>query len=424
VVLVVAADDGVMPQTREAAAHAKAAKVPIIVAMNKIDKSNADPNRVKQQLAEIGLVPDDWGGDTLVVPLSAKLQTGIEDLLEAILLVAENMNILANPDGAPMGTVIESKVDKARGPVATLLIQNGSLEVGDTVVVGTYYGRLKAMFDYRGRRTRKGGPSMPVEVMGLNGVPGAGDVFQVVPSEREARIIVAEREQLKAKEAATKKVGITLEQLFDKFQAGDIRELRVVLKADVQGSLEPIVSTLTDLSKGDIKIHILHAETGNIGENDVMLASASKAIILGFNVQADASARRLAEAEGVSIRTYEIIYRMFEDVEKALKGMLEPEFQETVIGQAEVRAIFRISKVGNIAGCRVTSGEIRRNTKVRVRRKGEILYTGDISSLKHLQEDVREVRTGFDCGIAIKGFSDFLEGDVIEGFFMEKKELV
>jgi translation initiation factor IF-2 len=424
VVLVVAADDGVMPQTREAAAHAKAAKVPIIVAMNKIDKSNADPLRVKQQLAEIGLVPDDWDGDTLVVPLSAKLLTGIEDLLEAILLVADNMNIIANPDGAPMGTVIEAKVDKARGPVATLLVQNGSLEVGDTVVVGTTYGRLKAMFDYRGRRTRKGGPSMPVEVMGLNGVPDAGDVFQVVPSEREARVIVAEREQIKAREASSKKTGITLEQLFDKFQAGDIKELRIVLKGDVQGSLEPIVSTLNDLSKGDIKIHILHAETGNIGENDVMLASASKAIILGFNVQADASARRLAEAEGVSIRTYEIIYRMFEDVEKALKGMLEPEFQETVIGQADVRAVFRISKVGNIAGCRVTSGEIRRNTKVRVRRKGEIIHTGDISSLKHLQEDVREVRTGFDCGIAIKGFSDFLEGDVIEGFFMEKKESV
>lgn len=424
VVLVVAADDGVMPQTREAAAHAKAAKVPIIVAMNKIDKSNADPNRVKQQLAEIGLVPDDWGGDTIVVPLSAKQQTGIEDLLEAILLVAENMRILANPDGAPMGTVIESKVDKARGPVATLLVQNGSLEVGDTVVVGTSYGRLKAMFDYRGRRTRKGGPSMPVEVMGLNGVPGAGDVFQVVPSEREARLIVADRENSKAKEAASKKVGITLEQLFDKFQAGDIKELRVVLKADVQGSLEPIVSTLNDLSKGDIKISILHAETGNIGENDVMLASASKAIILGFSVQADSSARRLAEAEGVSIRTYDIIYRMFEDVEKALKGMLEPEFRETVLGQAEVRAIFRISKVGNIAGCRVTSGEIRRNAKVRVRRKSDILHTGEISSLKHLQEDVREVRAGFDCGISIKGFSDFIEGDVIESFSIEKKELV
>jgi translation initiation factor IF-2 len=248
-------------------------------------------------------------------------------------------------------------------------------------------------------------------------------VFRVVPSEREARTIVAEHEQLKSREKATQKTGITLEQLFDRFQAGDIKELRVVLKADVQGSLEPIVSTLNDLSKGDIKIHILHSETGNIGENDVMLASASKAV-LGFNVQADASARRLAEAEGVSIRTYDIIYRMFEDVEKALKGMLEPEYQETVLGVAEVRQVFRISKVGNIAGCRVTSGEIRRNAKARIKRKGEVIHTGEIGSLKHLQEDVREVRTGFDCGIAVKGFSDFLEGDVVESFVLEKKELV
>ncbi len=424
VVLVVAADDGVMPQTKEAYSHAKAAQVPIIVAMNKIDKPNADPNRLKQQLAEIGLVPDEWGGDTIVVPLSAKQRTGIEDLLEAILLVADNMNILANPDGAPMGTVIEAKVDKARGPVATLLIQNGSLEVGDTVVVGKTYGRLKALFDYRGKKIRKAGPATPVEVMGLNDVPSAGDIFQVVPSEREARTIITEREHIRTAETASKKAGVTLEQLFDQFKAGDVRELKVVLKADVQGSLEPIVSSLNDLSKGDIKIHILHAETGNIGENDVMLAAASKAIILGFNVLPDAGARRLAEAEGVSIRVYEIIYRMLEDVEKALKGMLEPEYKETVIGQAEVRAIFRISKIGNIAGCRVTSGEIRRNLKVHVKRKGDEIYKGEISTLKHLQDDVKEVRTGFDCGIALKGFSEFVAGDVIECFVVEKVEAV
>ncbi len=422
VVLVVAADDGVMPQTKEAAAHAKAAQVPIIVAMNKIDKPNADPNRLKQQLAEIGLVPDEWGGDTIVIGLSAKQRTGIEDLLEAILLVGENMNILANPDGAPMGTVIEAKVEKARGPVSTLLIQNGSLEVGDTVVVGTTYGRLKALFDYRGRKIRKAGPATPVEVMGLNDVPSAGDLFQVVPSERDARIIITERLQAKLKDTASKKAGVTLEQLFDQYKAGDLKELRIVLKADVQGSLEPIVSSLNDLSAGDIKIHILHAETGNIGENDVMLASASKAIILGFNVQADAGARRLAEAEAVSIRVYDIIYRLIEDVEKALKGMLEPEFKEVVTGQAEVKAVFKISKVGNIAGCRITSGEIRRNSKVHLKRKGEVIFQGEISSLKHLQEDVKEVRSGFECGISLKGFSEFAPGDIIEAFLIEKVE--
>ena len=422
VILVVAADDGVMPQTKEAYAHAKAAQVPIIVAMNKVDKPNADPNRLKQQLAEIGLIPDEWGGDTIVVPLSAKQRTGIEDLLEAILLVADNMHILANPEGSPMGTVIEAKVDKARGPIATLLVQNGSLEVGDTIMVGGTYGKLKAMFDFRGKKIRKAGPATPVEVMGLNDVPSAGDVFQLVPSEKDARAIITEREQAKARESATKKSGVTLEQLFDQFKAGDVRELKVVLKADVQGSLEPIVSSLNDLSKGDIKIHILHAETGNIGENDVMLAAASKALVLGFNVNPDAGARRLAEAEGVSIRVYEIIYRMLEDIEKALKGMLEPEFKESIVGQAEVRAIFRISKVGNIAGCRVTSGEIRRNVKVHIKRKGEEIYKGEISTLKHLQDDVKEVRAGFDCGIALKGFTDYAVGDVIECFLVEKVE--
>jgi translation initiation factor IF-2 len=421
VVLVVAADDGVMPQTKEAINHAKAAKVPIIVAMNKIDKSNADPDRVKQQLAEVGLVPDDWDGDTLVVPLSAKQRQGIEDLLEAILLVAESMNILANPDGQTIGTVIEAKVDKSRGVLTTLLVQNGSLEVGDTVVVGQTYGKIKAMFDYRGRKLRKATPATPVSIMGLSDVPSAGDLFTIAQGDREARNMILSRQKAEESDVSSQKAGITLEQLFDRFQAGEIRELRVVLKADVQGSLEPIINSLNDMNKGDIKINILHAETGNIGENDVMLASASKAIVIGFNVQADSPARRLAEAEGVSIRLYEIIYRLFEDVEKALKGMLEPEFVEKTIGMAEVRAVFRISKVGNIAGCRVTSGEIRRNGRARLRRKGDILFEGDFSSLKHLQEDVREVRTGFDCGIGLKGFSDMQEGDTIECYVIEKK---
>lgn len=420
VILVVAADDGVMPQTREAAAHAKAAQVPIIVAMNKIDKPNADPDRIKQQLAEIDLVPDDWDGDTIVVPLSAKQRIGIEDLLEAILLVADNMDIRANPDGQTIGTVIEARLDKSSGILATLLVQNGSLNLGDTVVAGTAFGRVKAMFDYRGRRQRKAGPSTPVSVMGLDEVPVAGDLFRVVASEKEAKAIAVENQQTLAKEVETQKTGVTLEQLFEKFQAGDIRELRLVVKADVQGSLEPIISSLNDLSTGEIKINILHKEIGNIGENDVMLAAASNAIVIGFNVQADAAARRLAEAEGVSIRLYDIIYRLLEDIEKALKGMLEPEIQETILGHAEVRAVFKISKVGNIAGCRVTDGEIRRNARIRLTRKGTILYEGEVASLKHLQENASEVRAGFDCGIGLKNFSDFAEGDLLESYILEK----
>jgi translation initiation factor IF-2 len=420
VILVVAADDGVMPQTKEAIAHAKAAKVPIIVAMNKIDKANADPDRVKQQLAEVGLVPDEWDGDTIVVPLSAKRREGLEDLLEAIVLVSDNMDIRANPNGQVIGTVIEAELDKAKGPMATLLVQNGTLGVGDVVVVGQAFGRLKALFDFRGRRIRKAGPSTPVSVMGLNAVPQAGDIFQVVPSEREARLIVAEKSQAEEKVSSGKKAQITLEQLYDQYKAGEVRELRLIIKADVQGSLEPIVSSLKDLCTEEITVNILHAETGNITENDVMLAAASKAVIIGFSVQADVSARRLAEKEGVSIRLYDIIYRMIEDIEKALSGMLEPIEKETILGHADVRKVFRISKVGNIAGCYVIDGEIRRNTRGKVLRNGEIVAIGEISSIKHLQEDVREIRQGFECGIAIRNFSDYLEGDRIECVLIEK----
>ncbi len=420
VVLVVAADDGVMPQTKEAAAHAKAAKVPIIVAMNKIDRQNADREKVLQQLAEIGLVPDEWDGDTIVVPISAKKKLGIDDLLEAILLVSENTDIRANPKGKVIGTVIEAERDRAKGVLATLLVQNGTLNVGDTVVAGTVFGKLRAVFDYRGKKIRKAGPSTPVSVMGLSDVPHAGDLFQVVESEREARVLIQARDQAASAAATGVKSAITLEQLFEKFQAGEIRELRLIVKADVQGSLEPIVSSLNDMSKGDIAVNILHAETGNIGENDIMLASASDAVVIGFNVQADSAARRLAEAQGVSIRLYEIIYRLTEDVEKALKGMLEPEERETVLGHAEVRAVFHITKVGNIAGCRVLDGEIRRNARIRVLRNKETLHEGGLSSLKHLQDDVREVRAGFECGIGVKGFNEFAAGDILESYIIEK----
>ena len=423
VVLVVAADDGVMPQTREAIAHAKAAQIPIIVALNKIDKPNADPERVNQQLAEIGLVPDEWDGDTIVVPLSAKLREGLDDLLEAILLVAENLEIRANPMGRIIGTVIDAKVDRSMGVLATLLIQNGTLNLGNIVVAGTTHGRLRAMFDHLGHKVQDAQPSAPVAVMGLNDVPVAGDLFQVVESDKQARALTRERKNNQKTAAESQRSVFTLEQLFEKFQAGEVRELRLVIKADVQGSLEPIKSSLDDLGTGDISITVLHEGTGNIGENDVMLAVASKAIVIGFNVEVDSAAQRLADTEGVSIRNYKIIYRLVEDIEMALKGMLEPEIKETIIGHAEVRAKFRIKKIGSVAGCYVVDGELKRNAKVRVLRGKEVQYEGDIGSLKHLQDDVTEVRTGFECGITFKKFNDFEEGDILECYIIEEVPL-
>jgi translation initiation factor IF-2 len=420
VVLVVAADDGVMPQTREAIAHTKAAQIPLIVALNKIDKPNADPDRVNQQLAEVGLVPDEWDGDTIVVPISAKRKEGLDDLLEAILLVADNSDIRANPKGRVIGTVIEAEKDRARGVLATLLIQNGTLNVGNFVVAGTAHGRLRAMFDHLGHQVEDAEPSSPVAVMGLDDVPVAGDLFQVVDSDKKAREITRERKNNLKTYAESQKKAVTLEQLFDKFQAGEVRELRLIIKADVQGSLEPIKSSLADLNSGDISINVLHAETGNIGKNDIMLAIASRAIVLGFNVEADSAVQRLADTEGVSIRLYNIIYRLIEDIEMALKGMLEPEIKESILGHAEVRAIFRISKIGNVAGCYVLDGELRRNARVRVMRGEKALFDGGIASLKHIQDDVTEVRTGFECGITFKGFDDFEPGDIIESYIVEE----
>jgi len=423
VVLVVAADDGVMPQTREAIAHTKAAQIPLIVALNKIDKPNADPERVNQQLAEIGLVPDEWDGDTIVVPMSAKRREGLDDLLEAILLVADNSDIKANPQGRIIGTVIDAEIDRSRGVMATLLIQNGTLNVGNIVVAGTTHGRLRAMFDHIGQKVQDAEPSAPVAVMGLNEVPVAGDLFQVVDSDKQARALTRERKNNKKTAAESQRGTVTLEQLFEQFQAGEVRELRLIIKADVQGSLEPIKTSLSDLSTGEISINVLHEGTGNIGKNDVMLAVASKAIVIGFNVEADSAAQRLAETENVSIRNYDIIYRLVEDIEMALKGMLEPEIKETVIGHAEVRATFRISKIGKVAGCYVVDGELRRNAKVRVLRGDEVLYDGVVGSLKHIQDDVTEVRTGFECGIAFKKFNEYEEGDIIESYIVEEVPL-
>jgi len=419
VILVVAADDGVMPQTKEAIAHAKAARVPIIVALNKVDKANANPERVKQQLAEQELVPDDWGGSTMVVPVSARLKQGIDDLLEGILLVADSSEIKANPNGKVIGTVIEAEVDKSKGTLATLLIQNGTLNAGDIIVAGTTHGKLRAISDYKGKPVKKAGPSTPVSVLGLNDVPAAGDIFQVVESEREARQIVAERmESAKTRTQARKKV--SLEDLFANVQAGEAKELNLIVKADVQGSLDPIVGELNKLGQGEIGIKILYAEAGNIGENDIMLASASKAIVIGFNIQADVAARRLAEKEGVDIRLYEIIYRMTEDIEKALKGMLEPEVVETVIGRAQVLQVFTASKFGRVAGCKVTDGELKRGARVRLYRGVDLIYEGDLSSLRHEKDDVKEIRQGFECGVGFKSFNDIQPGDQLVCYVIEK----
>jgi len=419
-ILVVAADDGVMPQTREAIAHARAAKVPIIVALNKMDLPSANPERAKQQLAEMELVPDEWEGNTLVVPVSAKQQQGLDDLLEALLLVADEEKIVANPDRSAQGTVIEGEVDKSRGVTATLLVQNGTLTVGDTIIAGESYGRVRAMFDFRGQRTTSAQPSTPVAVLGLSEVPIAGQIFEVVKDEKTAREIIAERvaDQIGQTRVRT---APSLEEIFAQFQAGQAKTLNLIVKADVQGTLEPVIDSLHKLETGDLKLDIIHSDVGDVIESDVMLASASKAIIVGFQVNIDAAARRMADSEGVDIRTYQIIYKLIEDVDKALKGLLEPTYIDVSIGTAEVRATFRIRGAGVIAGCYVRSGIAQRSARARVFRNGEQLYDGQVSSLKRFQEDVREVRTDFECGVGLQGFDDFEEGDTIE-FYVKERE--
>ena len=420
VVLVVAADDGVQPQTREAANHAKAAQVPIIVALNKIDRPDANLEKVKTQLADIGLQPDEWDGDTFVMPVSARTKEGIEDLLATILLVADNITIKANPKGKTLGTVVEAELDRTTGPMATLLVQNGTLKVGDVLVAGEGTGRIKAMFDQRRNRIYKAGPSTPVVVMGLNALPSAGDLFEVVANDKEGRNIVAQRKAEREAKRSVKRV--TLEELFKKFKSGEAKELRLILKADVQGSLEPIINELEQLGEKekDLSIRVLHAETGNVTESDVMLAAASDAVVMGFAVGTDQGAERLAEVEGVSIRLYNIIYRLTEDVEKALQGLLEPEMVEKTIGRANVLALFKVSKGGTAAGCRVSSGHISRNAKIRILRNGVEIAKSDILSIRREKDDVREVRENMECGITLKDYSDFVVGDVFEAFVMEK----
>jgi len=423
VILVVAADDGVMPQTEEAISHTRAAQVSMIVALNKMDRDNAAPDKVKQQLSEMGIVPDDWEGDTIIVPISATEKTGLEDLMEAILLVADDLEIYANPQGDVFGTIIEAELTKGRGVMATLLVQNGTLKVGDTVLAGTSYGRIKAMFDYTGNKISEAGPSVPVSVMGLGDVPIAGELFNVVKNEKTAREQMEKRQLQTERQEEELDPVANLEQLFERVQAGEEDELRLIIKADVQGSLEPIVSSVQNLKSGgeqqEIGVKVIHSGTGNVGENDVMLASATDAIILGFNVSPDSAAKRLADSEGISIRKYKIIYHLIEDIEKALQGMLEPIEKKILVGKAEVLAVFPSGRHNHVAGCRVDKGEFQRNGKVRVIRDGKVAFEGDIASLKRHKEDVNEVRTGFECGIGLKGFSSFEEGDILESYVIE-----
>lgn len=423
-VLVVAADDGVMPQTVEAINHARAAGVPIVVAINKIDKPQANPTRVMQQLTEHGLVPEEWGGDTVCVPVSAVTGEGLDQLLEMLLLVAEMEELKANPHRPARGTVIEAKLDKGRGPVATVLVQKGTLRVGDYVIAGTTHGRVRAMMDFRGQRVKEATPSTPVEILGLSDVPNAGDAFCVVEDEKLAREIVEKRieEQRQRKIAAP---GTTLEDLFKKIQEGEVKELNLIIKADVQGTVEALIQALNKLSTPEVRVNIIHSGVGAITETDVMLASASKGLIIGFNVRPDANARKAAEAQKVEIRLYRVIYDVVKEIRAALEGLLEPEYREVVLGRAEVRETFRIPKVGVVAGCYVTEGKIVRSGKVRVVRDGVVIYEGAIASLKRFKDDVREVVQGHECGVGLDKFQDIKKGDVFEVYTVEevKKEL-
>jgi len=419
-VLVVAADDGVMPQTIEAINHARAADVPIIVALNKIDKPDANPDRVKQQLADQGLIPEEWGGDTVVVPVAALRRQGLDDLLEMILLVAELRELKANPDRPARGVIIEAELDKGRGPVCTVLVKKGTLRLGDAVVAGHTAGKVRAMLDDRGRPIAEAGPSTPVSILGLDDVPMAGDELVVVADERLAREIAARRREEMRQQEMQRPVRANLDQLFEQVKAGQLPELNIIIKADVQGSVEALRGALEKLSRPDVRLNVIHAAVGGITKTDVDLAAAANAIIIGFNVRPDATARKVAEQENVDIRTYRVIYDAIEEMKKALEGMLEPEYREVVLGRAEVRALFRVPNVGTVAGCYVTEGKVVRGASVRVIRDGTVVHEGAVSSLKRFKDDVREVAEGYECGIGLEKFNDLKEGDVLEFFRMEQ----
>jgi len=417
-ILVVAADDGVMPQTQEAIDHARAAGVPIIVAINKIDKPEANLELVKQQLADAGLLIEEWGGDTVCVPISAKEKIGITELLENLLVVAEVEELKANPSGPATGVVIEAEMDRSRGPLATVLVNNGTLKLGDTIVVGTTWGRVRAMFNDIGKQMKKAGPATPVELLGLGSVPQVGDMLTAVSNEHLAQALI-EKHKAEIKEKASPKA-VSLTNLYDQITTGQVKGLNVILKTDVQGSLEPIRSSLERLGTEEVQVRIIHSGTGNITESDVMLATASKGLVIGFGVSTEEGARRLANTEGVDIRDYNIIYNLIDDVDKALKGLLEPSYVEVIEGQAEVRAIFPAGKGTKVVGVYVTEGKVSRNASVRVRRGEEIVHESTVSSLKRFKDDVREVAADYECGIGIKDFSEFQVGDILEFFRMEK----
>jgi translation initiation factor IF-2 len=410
-----------MPQTKEAIDHAKAANVPMIVAVNKIDKPDANPDRVKQEMADLGIMPEEWGGDTIFVNCSAKKGTGIQELLETILTVAEVKELKADPKRRATGTVIEAKLDKGRGPVATLLVQNGTLHHGDPIVVGTCFGKVRRMTDEDGHELKEAKPSSPVEVIGLNGVPEAGDLFRSYEDEKEARAVADRRNRKKIEADRRKSSAMSLEDMAKQIEAGDVKEIPVIVKSDVQGSAEAVKSSLEKIDVKGVKVNVIHSTAGAISESDVMLASASKAMIIGFNVRPDANVRRKAEEEGVEIRLHNIIYKAVEEMEGAMKGMLAPVYTEVVIGQAEVRQLFKVSKIGTIAGCMVTDGKIVSNCGIRLIRDGIVVYTGKLGSLKRFKDDAREVQSGYECGITIENYNDLKMGDIIEGY--QEKEV-
>ncbi len=424
VILVVAADDGVMPQTREAIDHIKAAKVPIVVAVNKVDKPTAKPDRVRQQLSDVGLVPEEWGGDVVMVDVSAKTGDGIPQLLEMVLLVAEMQELKGDPGASPAGVVVEAQLDKGKGPVATVIVQRGTLQRGDIVLFGSAWGKVRALFDWAGKPLKKAGPSIPAEILGLDEVPQPGETFTVVQSEREARSALADS-RARERDAGAPAKRASLEDLYAQMQSGQIPQLNLVVKCDVQGSLEALAGSLEKLATNEVGVSIVHRGVGRIAESDVMLASTSNAVIIGFNVRPDANAKRVAETDGVEIRTYDIIYDVIDDVKAAMSGLLKPTLREERLGEVEIREIFKIPKAGKIAGSHVMQGVIRRNARVRVVRAGIVIWDGGIATLRHFKDEAREVKAGFDCGIALEGFQDFEPGDVLEVYEIveEKRSL-
>jgi len=421
-ILVVAADDGVMPQTVEAINHAKAANVPIIVAINKMDKPAANPDRIKQELVEYGLVPEDWGGDTICVPVSARNEEGIDDVLEMILLVAEMQELKANPNRKAVGIIVEAELDKGRGPVATVLVQKGTLKVGDIVVSGTAHGRVRAMLNDKGKRVKKATPSIPVMILGLSEVPEAGEHLYVVENEKKARNYTQARKEKIREEQLKSSQKVSLDDLFEKIQLGEVKELNVIIKADVKGSVEAVKQSLSKLETDEVRVNVIHGGVGGITESDVMLASASNAIIIGFNVRPTLTAIDISKRESVDIRTYRVIYDAIEDIESAMRGLLDPTIEEEVIGRAEIRATFKVPNVGMVAGIYVLQGKITRNSKIRLLREDVVIYEGDISSLKRFKDDAKEIQSGYEGGLSLENYNDIKEGDIIEAYILKEVE--